>query len=267
MARNARSPDKALLSAVKQGLLDELKALLAAGANANADDRHGLTALMWAARKNRGDATAVLVQHAANINQVDGTGRTALHHAVLFRHPSAVTALIAAGIDLDVQDVHGLTALDLAKASDEYEVARILLDAGARGTAPDPGNISIGAVYGGPEESPVRHAIRTLADRVAWGRTANPWCRMGHLNVVFQVQGSLRQAVPQGLHAGRFSKSKRMFMVLVGVPSADLAAQAADSFLADALRGAVGMARSRFKRSGIEFAADEALALVDHLMR
>jgi ankyrin repeat protein len=85
-------------AAARAGNRAELEALLQAGADPNARDRYGQTALMLAA-------------HAG--------------------HGEAVRALIAAGADLDVSAKFGLTATMLAVVQGHGAVARALAEAGA----------------------------------------------------------------------------------------------------------------------------------------
>ena len=62
--------------------------------------------------------------------------RTALHLAVVKKQAPVVAALIDLGADLNAEDAVGLTALDQAALGSALEIARLLLDAGARMTLP-----------------------------------------------------------------------------------------------------------------------------------
>ena len=90
--------EKAWEDAVTRGDVETVRQMLRAGANVNALDRHGQTALMLAAHR----------------------GSRAM-----------VDALVAAGAALDVTAKYNLTALMLAITAGHVEVARVLARAGA----------------------------------------------------------------------------------------------------------------------------------------
>lgn len=90
--------DKAWEDAVTRGDVETVRQMLRAGADVDALDRHGQTALMRAAHR----------------------GSRAM-----------VEALVAAGADLDVTAKYSLSALMLAITAGHVEVARVLARAGA----------------------------------------------------------------------------------------------------------------------------------------
>jgi ankyrin repeat protein len=92
--------------------------LLDKGARVNARSSHGFTPLMTTVI-NRNDAHTVgrLASAGANINAVDVDGRTALIHAAESRSDRAdvITALLRNGADPTIRDKRGNTALTYAK--------------------------------------------------------------------------------------------------------------------------------------------------------
>lgn len=104
--------------------------LLEAGADVDVHDRaEGRTPLMHAVRTGDTlDAMRSLVGAGANVNALDNVGRTALH--VGAGHPTAplskVEFLIEAGCDPSVKDVDGKTPLDLAMQRTDEEGGRIV---------------------------------------------------------------------------------------------------------------------------------------------
>jgi ankyrin repeat protein len=67
-----------------------------------------------------------LVDKGANIDAVDDQGRTALHWAVLYRSPEYVNAVLALDADVDAQDENGESALFCAVASERSEKMAII---------------------------------------------------------------------------------------------------------------------------------------------
>jgi ankyrin repeat protein len=101
--------------------------LLKAGANINAQQKDGGTALMYAAVSNPPEVIATLLKAGANINAQDNDGGTPLIWAAAFnQNPDVILMLLRAGADPKAKTKEGQTALDLAqsnaklKASDAY---------------------------------------------------------------------------------------------------------------------------------------------------
>ena len=88
--------------------------LLEAGADPNATDRAGATALMKASGYGLKESIKVLIEHHADVNRKDGKGRTALMHAASGRRSDAIPILLENGADPNVRDSEGSSALDYA---------------------------------------------------------------------------------------------------------------------------------------------------------
>jgi uncharacterized protein len=73
----------------------------------------------------------------ADANAADSDGRTALHHAAINGDVEAVLFLLDTGAHVDVADANGWTALHFAARDYHVEVARVLLNAGASVDAED----------------------------------------------------------------------------------------------------------------------------------
>jgi hypothetical protein len=91
--------------------------LLGAGANLNARDDEGATALMHASGFGYEEAVRLLIEHGANLNLKDNKGRTALMHAAAGLYVDAIPELLRSGADLYARDLDGKTALDIAQAA------------------------------------------------------------------------------------------------------------------------------------------------------
>jgi hypothetical protein len=88
-----------LILAAPYGSLELMKTLLAAGADANAQDARGLTPLMAVVASDRADARVVkaLLAAGADVSSKDLDGETALDWALKFGDPAILAALRAAG--------------------------------------------------------------------------------------------------------------------------------------------------------------------------
>ncbi|MGE3508062.1 MAG: ankyrin repeat domain-containing protein [Vicinamibacterales bacterium] len=142
-----------LMTAARTGSVDAVRTLLAHGAAVNArESRRGQTALMWAAARNNTDVMRVLLENGADLaahtaNESAGVGRvsesgntfsapaptsfTALFFAVRAGHIPAVKLLIAAGADVNETLSDGQSVLIVAAANAHWQLADVLLDAGA----------------------------------------------------------------------------------------------------------------------------------------
>ena len=111
------------------GDLERVRALLDAGADIDALDEHGQTALMNAARRGDAQMVELLIQRAAGLNYTAKYRLTALMLAVINRHAQVVRLLVAAGADRTIRGSQGSfarTPLDYALYCGEAEIAEIL---------------------------------------------------------------------------------------------------------------------------------------------
>lgn len=100
--------------------------LLAAGADTNAADREGETALMKASGHGVKESVKVLIEHHADVNRKDVKGRTALMHAAAGHRSDAIPLLLENGADPNVRDNEGQSALDLADKSNNLGAIAML---------------------------------------------------------------------------------------------------------------------------------------------
>jgi ankyrin repeat protein len=159
-------PDAPVADAAARGDLEAVEALLAQGADVNAPQGDGMTALHWAARRGDvsmmetllraggktgaltrlgaytplhlaaevgwGEVTSLLLGAGADPSALTSTGVAPLHVAAGARDPGVVASLMDAGADPDLPDAAShRTPLMFAAARDRREVVDLLMERGA----------------------------------------------------------------------------------------------------------------------------------------
>jgi ankyrin repeat protein len=133
----------ALISAARTSDANAVEAALEAGADANARDGDGITALMYAARGDRPEianpalsdhpmVVELLVKRGADVNAKTDTGFVALFWAARYGHEGVAKVLITHGADVNAKDKDGMTALRWASTNQQTKVADLLKEAGAK---------------------------------------------------------------------------------------------------------------------------------------
>ncbi|XP_025078776.1 LOW QUALITY PROTEIN: ankyrin repeat domain-containing protein 39-like [Pomacea canaliculata] len=107
--------ERGLWSAALSGEIDELERRLAHGADVNARDKSGYTALHYAARSGHRDVCCLLLNHGAEVNATTTAGSaTPLHRAAYMGHADIVQLLLSHGANPHLTDSDGMTALHKA---------------------------------------------------------------------------------------------------------------------------------------------------------
>jgi len=120
-----------LLDAIRAGDPEEVKALLAAGADANVRDGEGWTALMLVTVKGHLEVARALLNAGADVHAKNQKGWAALRFAVSMDDAEALRLLLEAGADVNGQDAEGDTALMQAAREKSMESLKLLLAHGA----------------------------------------------------------------------------------------------------------------------------------------
>lgn len=108
----------ALHAAAQTGTHAALTKLLSEGADVNARDAAGETALMLAAARGRLDVIGLLIERGADVNAASDAGNTALMLAAARGQVDAARALLERGARADHRNKFGLGAADWAKWSE-----------------------------------------------------------------------------------------------------------------------------------------------------
>ncbi len=125
----------ALMHASAEGHTESVEVLLDAGADVDAQANDGLTALMVVARGNTETARALL-EAGADVNAKAQQGVTPLMVAVAMGNAEIVQLFLDAGADVDAKADSGVTALILTERNGYIEIAELLKSAGAIATEP-----------------------------------------------------------------------------------------------------------------------------------
>jgi hypothetical protein len=192
-----------LFAAAARGDAERIGTLLAKGADPDARDAQGRTALMHAALQPAAD---VLLTAGARADTRDADGRTALHHACARGHDGVVHRLLDAGLDLLDRDGQGATALELALRAPHRNAATavaLLQRQAGIGRAPVPRGAALDAALGNPALArELRMAgydrPRTAADRERLARLFAA-VKAGRLAEVRQIlaEGSIVEALDE----------------------------------------------------------------------
>jgi len=117
-----------LVNAAREGAVEEVRSLLANGADVNSTDDKGCTALHWAAEKGHGEVVRLLTANGAKIDARDNWAATPLYAAAMEGRSQATELLIAAGADVNARTKHGHAPLHFAV---NEAVAELLIANGA----------------------------------------------------------------------------------------------------------------------------------------
>ncbi len=102
--------DLRLVTGARAQLMPVVEEALAAGADIDARDAVGRTALMWSAFHGNASMLHYLLERGAGVNVRDRRGRTALMWGAIAGHGHVASALLASGADPALRDSAGKDA-------------------------------------------------------------------------------------------------------------------------------------------------------------
>jgi uncharacterized protein len=116
--------------AARKGDREAVRTLLKDGADVNAPEGDGMTALHWAAERGDAELTSILIYGGANVGAVTRIGQyTPLHIAARTGNAAVIKALLAGNADVAAKtSTSAVTPLHLAAASGNVETINLLLD-------------------------------------------------------------------------------------------------------------------------------------------
>ena len=135
--------NRALIAGARAGDLTAVGSALDAGANVNARDADGITALMHAARgeqpniadpapTDHPEVIELLIQRGADVNAKTDSGFVALFWAARYGHARAAKVLIDHGADINSKDRDGMSALRWAATNQQTNIVNLLKGSGAK---------------------------------------------------------------------------------------------------------------------------------------
>jgi ankyrin repeat protein len=116
--------DQRLITGARGKIMPVVLAALKAGADIEARDEIGRTALIWSAFQDHAPMLAYLIDQGADVNAFDQRGRTALIWAAIAGREAAADTLLENGADPAIADADGNTAAAHAVAEGHTDLAR-----------------------------------------------------------------------------------------------------------------------------------------------
>ena len=186
-----------LVEAIKAADGDAVRALLAGGADVDAREPDGTTALHWAAHKGDSDAVRLLLAAGADVEAANRYAVTPLMLACARGSAPVVEALLGAGADANAALPEGETALMTAARTGNVRVIRLLLAAGADVDARESWRGQTALMWAAAEDHPA--AVHALIER---GARVDERSTAGWTALLFAVRAGKGDAVRALLDAG-----------------------------------------------------------------
>lgn len=124
--------NKKLITASENGQLDEVKSMVALGADVNGTRKNNITALHMASKNDYLPVVEYLVSQGANMEAMDKDGKTPLLYAIHTEKYEVVKYLVSNGADYNTRDKRGYSALAYIALQGNVEGVKFLTSKGAQ---------------------------------------------------------------------------------------------------------------------------------------
>uniref|UniRef100_UPI00358FD264 ankyrin repeat and SOCS box protein 15 isoform X2 n=1 Tax=Myxine glutinosa TaxID=7769 RepID=UPI00358FD264 len=140
-----------LFLAINQGSLDNIRCLLAKGADPETQNSSGDTALLAAVRRGQSELVSTLLRHGAEATRPGLHLWSPLHEGARSGRPDLVALLLCYGASVNQRDAVGATPLSVAAEKGHLEVVEQLIHKGGDicAKAADRGSVLFDAAQGG----------------------------------------------------------------------------------------------------------------------
>jgi len=196
---------------------EAVKTLLKGGADVNAAQGDGMTALHWAARNGDAELTQMLLFAGANVKATTRLGGyTPLMMAAEQGHATVIATLVSGGSDVKAANALGTTPLMLAAASGDPQAVMTLVENGAEIEAKEKtfGQTPLMFAASNNRVEAVKALIKAGADVKATSKVNN----VGNLSA--QQQEALAAASGSGNQAGGNGQGRNGQVVAPGAQAA-----------------------------------------------
>jgi len=160
-----------LVDTVREGNRVAALALIGQGADVNAPEANGTTALHWAVYQGDAELAARLIRAGAKANVTNAFGATPMSEAAASGDAKLIKLLLDAGADADSPNAEGQTALMAVARTGNVEAAQLLLKRGAKVNAIEQWGGQTALMWAAAQSQPemVKLLIRHRADVNARG--------------------------------------------------------------------------------------------------